>query len=222
MSTPAPIHRALPVRPIAPVMAPRIAVPATLTPNVEVPSAVYGVASTVPYVGFVADTMITCKVNGTEQAVAVQNLKPGTLVKTTSGMFRPVEKIGSRSLTNPATSNRLANRLYTLSKADYPALSEDLIMTGNRSVLVPTTTDAQKRQMIAVHGCICVTDKLFSLPCAADANATPFTVAGEVIVYNFSIVSSRKTTNYGVYANGLLVDCSSSVQLMNKVYTLLQ
>jgi len=195
--------------------------PAIVTPNVVIPSLPHGATPVVPYLGFVADTMITCKVNGTETTVAVQNLKPGMLVKTASGMFRPVEKIGTRSLSNPGTSDRLANRLYTLQKAHYPALTQDLTITGNRSVLISSATDAQKRQMIAVHGRIMVADKKFILPSAADANATPHTTAGDVTLYDFSLVSAMKTLNYGVYANGLLVDCSSSVRMMNKAYTLL-
>ena len=166
--------------------------------------------------------MITCKVDGMEQDVAVQNVRPGMMVKTATGIFRPVDKVGSRSLTNQGSSNRLANRLYTLSKANYPSLTADLIMTGNRSVMIPTTTDDQKRQMIAVHGRICVTGKLFCLPCAADANAVPFTVEGAVTVYDFSLIHPARTINYCIYANGLQVDSSSMVCMMNKAYTLIQ
>jgi hypothetical protein len=192
-----------------------------VTPNVVIPSVAHGATAAVPYLGFVEGTMIACKVNGTEQTVAVQNLKPGMLVKTASGMFRPVDKVGTRSLNNPGTSERLANRLYTLAKAHYPSLTEDLTITGNRSTLIHSATDAQKRQMIAVHGRIMVADKRFTLPCAADANAVPFIVEGAITIYDFSLVTAMKTMNYGVYANGLLVDCSSSVRMMNKAYTLL-
>jgi len=174
-----------------------------------------------PFVGFTEGTLITCKVNNKEETVAVQNLKPGMMVKTGDGLFRPVDKIGSRSLTNPTGSARVAERLYTLKKTDHPSLTADLTVTGNRSVLAHTVTDADRRQMIAVHGRITVADKKFCVPCVADAKAQPAAVTGAVTIYNFSLVCPGRVTSYGVYANGLLVDSANIAQMMNPAYTLL-
>ena len=174
-----------------------------------------------PHIGFVADTMITCKVGSTEQAVAVQNLKPGMLVKT-AGAFRAVDKIGSRVLAQPTTTDRLAERLYLLSKANYPSLMADLTMTGTRAILASSATDADRHQMIAVMGRICVTDKMFCIPCAADVNATISPLEGEVTIYNFSLVTPHHMMSHGVYANGLLVDHSPTFHMANAVYTQLK
>jgi len=193
----------------------------SVTPTIVVPTVPHGTAAVLPFFGFIEGTLITCKVNNTEQGVPVQNLKKGMLVKTSTGSFRPVDKVGTRELTNPSSTDRLANRLYTLSKASYPSLTEDLTITGNRSTLIPTASDVEKRQMIVAHGRICVTDKKFCLPSAADAHATPFTVEGAITVYNFSLDHPIATMNYGVYANGLVVDCSSKAHMMNKAYTIL-
>lgn len=189
-----------------------------VTASVVVPVVPYGVTPSFPHIGFVADTMITCKVDNTEQAVAVQNLKPGMLVKTADA-FRAVDKIGSRVLSNPSTADRLANRLYLLSKANYPSLTADLTMTGNRAILTHSATDADRHQMIEVMGRICVADKKFCIPCAADANATISPLQGDVTIYNFSLVNPCRTMVNGVYANGLLVDHSSMFHMANAVYT---
>ena len=178
--------------------------------------------STPPYYGFVEDTKITCKVDGKEKEVAIQDLRAGTLVKTSTGDFRPVEKIGTRTLNNPGHSDRIPNRLYTLSKSAYPSLTEDLITTGVQALLVSDATDAERRQMVAIRGRITVTDKKFCYPCAADEKAVPFTTAGSVTVFSFSIAHPIRMMTYGVYANGLLVEPMPSGTMANPMISLLQ
>jgi hypothetical protein len=175
-----------------------------------------------PFVGFVEDTMISCKVNNQEEAVAIKDLKPGMLVKTGNGSFRPVEKIGYRVFTTPSTSERVAERLYTLKKSNYADLTADLTMTGNRSLLSKNATDVERREMVSVHGRIIVADKHFCVPCLSASNVEPSSLTGDVNLYNFSLKHMDRVMTYGVYANGLLVDCSSTVQMMNPVYTLIQ
>ena len=179
-------------------------------------------ASVFPYVGFAAGTKITCKIDGTEQTVAVEDLKPGMLVKAHANGFRPVDKIGYRTFANPGSSERLAQHLYVLPKVRYPSLTSNLTITGTRSVLIPVADDAQKEQMIAVHGTVSVTDRRYGLPCAADANATLHPIKGNMVIYNFSLVGASPDVNYGVFANGLLVDNSSAFHMMKKAYTLIQ
>ena len=41
-----------------------------------------------------------------------------------------------------------------------------------------------------------------------DDRATPYPVVGKFKIYNFALESSNDNTNYGVYANGLLVESS--------------
>jgi hypothetical protein len=172
-----------------------------------------------PYVGFVAGTMITCKVNGKEETIAVEQLKPGMLVKVSTGDFRPVDKMGSRVLNNPSDIQRIANRLYVLPKANYPSLTADLTMAGNSAVLVADASDAARRQMVAVHGVIRVTDKRFCLPCAADAKAALSPLTGNVTIYNFSLNHPDKVRDYGIYANGLEVASSNLPHMLNPSYS---
>jgi len=158
----------------------------------------------IPTIGFAATTMITCKVDGTEQQVAVENLRPKMLVKTSLHGFQEIDRVGSAS----------ALEVSTLSKEKYSDLTADLTVTGSRSLLVDTLTDAQRAQIVA-DGKIRVVDKKFCLP----VSMTDATVSqSETTVYNFSLKHQDKLLSRGVYANGLLVDHSCILHMMMKGY----
>jgi hypothetical protein len=179
------------------------------------------VAAPFPIVGFTEGTMIMCKVNGVEQAIAVQDLRKGTLVKTSLNGFKAVDAVGSRSVTIPDSAAPSADRLYVLSKEKVPSLTQDLTISGRCSTLVDSTSDADKRQMIAVLGRICTVDKKFCLPVCAHADAVLSSTVGATTLYNFSLDSMNRDTVYGVLANGLLVSHSMSFHMNSSVYTLL-
>jgi hypothetical protein len=158
----------------------------------------------IPAVGFSVGTQITCKVDDTEQQVAVENLRPKMLVKTSLHGFKAIDRVGSAT----------ASEMYTLSKEKHPDLSADLIATGNRCLLVDTLTEEQRAQ-IAADGKIRVVEKKFCLP----ISMTDAVVAqGETTVYNFSLEHMDKLLSRGVYANGLLVDHSCILHMMMKGY----
>lgn len=160
---------------------------------------------TIPTVGFAAGTLITCKVDDTEQQVAVENLRPKMLVKTSLNGFKAIDRVGSATTTE----------MYTLSKETHSDLTADLTVTGDRCLLVDTLTDAQRDQIVA-DGKIRVVEKKFSLPVSmTDA----VVVQGETTVYNFSLEHADKLMSRGVYANGLLVDHSCILHMMMKGYT---
>ena len=161
----------------------------------------------IPAIGFAATTMITCQVDGTEQPIAVENVRPKMLVKTSLG-FKAIDRVGSATTTE----------VYTLSKETHSELSADLTVTGTRCVLVDSLTDAQRAQIVA-DGKIRVVEKKFCLPVSlTDA----VQVQGETTVYNFSLEHSDKLSSRGVYANGLLVDHSCILHMMMKGYTQLE
>lgn len=178
--------------------------------------------TTIPYVGFIAGTTITCKVNDNEQAVLVEELKPGMLVKTVSGAFYPVDKMGSRILTQPSHDQRIPNRLYVLSKSDYPSLTADLVMTGYGAILLSEGSDTDKRHMIEVYGIIRVADKRLCFPSIADSKASLSPTTGDVTIYNFSLKHKEKGREFGIYANGLEVASANLPHMSNPVYTVIQ
>lgn len=179
------------------------------------------VTSNLPIVGFVEGTMILCKVGDVEQYVAVQDLRKGSLVKTLKG-FRAVDIVGSRSVVIPESADRSADRLYTLSKDKFPALTQDVTVSGRRGILIDHATDADKRCTIATMGHLCMIDKKFCLPVCAHADADLSSIVGAVTLYNFSLEARDLREVHSVYANGLLMDSSSSSTTMCTQYTRLQ
>jgi len=149
-------------------------------------------------------------VDNAETYVPVENLKPGTLVKTSLNGFKPVALIGKAQKKNPGTNERIEDRLYKLSPSKYPALVKDLYLTGCHSVLEYPLTEAQKEAVTKHLGKLYVTDKKYRLTAFADERAEPWNSEGTYTVYHFALENEDEKMNYGVYANGgLLVETCS-------------
>lgn len=159
---------------------------------------------------FLEGSTILCKVDGAETYVPVEALRKGTLVKTSLNGFKAVALIGKAPKKNPGTDERIEDRLYRLSPANYPALKTDLFLTGCHSVLECPLTDAQKDAVTKHLGKLYVTDKKYRLTAFADERAEPWNSEGIYTVYHFALENEDERMNYGVYANGgLLVETCS-------------
>lgn len=142
--------------------------------------------------------------------VAVQNLKKGDLVKTLKDGFVPINAIGKRDIHHVASEERIKDQLYKCSKEQYPELLEDLVITGCHSILVDSfASEEQRNRVIEINGNTFVTDKKYRLPAAADHRASVYKVAGNHTIYHFALENDDYYMNYGVYANGLLVETCS-------------
>jgi hypothetical protein len=175
------------------------------------PFAVYYLYPSAPC--FLEGTTILCQVNGIEKYVPIENLKVGTLVKTSLNGFKPVVLVGSGSMHNPGDTKRTESRLYKCSRSKYPQLKEDLYITGGHSILEFPLTEKQKADTLKHFGNLYVTEKKYRLPACVDERAEPWTSAGTYTIWNFSLEHQDRNKNYGVYANGLLVESCSIVYL---------
>ena len=176
------------------------------SPNVDV-------QVSVPYPCFLEGTKILCFVNNQEVYCEIESLRKGDLVKTIYNGYMPINIIGTTSLYNPGNDYRVVNRLYKCSREKYPTLFEDLYITGCHSILVPSMTDDQWENTKAVNGTIFVTDNHFRLIACADENAEPFNNEGFVNIYHIALEHPDILMNYGIYANGLLVESCSERNL---------
>jgi hypothetical protein len=166
---------------------------------------------------FLEGTTILCQVDGNEKYVPVEQLKKGTLVKTSLNGYKAVVMVGKGTIQNPGNDERTENRLYKCSTAKYPQLKEDLYITGCHSILEFPITDKQKEDVIKHLGKLFVTDKKFRLIACADERAEPWNSEGEYTVWHFALEHPDVKMNYGVYANGgLLVETCSINFLKNK------
>ena len=142
--------------------------------------------------------------------VAVQDLKKGDLVKTLKDGFVPINAIGKRHIHHVASKKRIKDQLYQCSKEKYPELFEDLVITGCHSILVDSfDSEEQLNRAIEINGKIFITDEKYRVPAAADHRASVYKVAGEHTIYHFALENDDYYMNYGVYANGLLVETCS-------------
>jgi len=158
---------------------------------------------------FLEGSTILCLVNGVETYVPIEKIRPGTLVKTRLNDYKAVDMIGYSKIYNSGNEMRSANRLYRLSKEAYPELIEDLVLTGYHSVLVDTITDTHREQMIEIVNRIFVTDKKYRLLACVDERAKPYEVEGVFTIWHLALENDDYYMNYGIWANGLLVETTS-------------
>ena len=166
-----------------------------------------------PYPCFLEGTKILCFENNQEVYLPIESLRKGDLVKTIYNGYMPINIIGTTSIYNPGNDYRVVNRLYKCSREKYPALFEDLYITGCHSILVPSMTDDQWENTKAANGDVFVTDNHFRLVACADENAEPFNKEGFMNIYHIALEHPDILMNYGIYANGLLVESCSERNL---------
>lgn len=176
--------------------------------NTLSPSGLYYLYPTSPC--FLEGSKVLCLIDGVEKYIAVEELRKDTLVKTSRDGFKKVVGIGKGVISNPGGSDRIENRLYCCSRAAYPELSEDLIITGAHSILVDSITESQRIQTIRALGKIFVTDRKYRLTAQIDDRTIPWGDKKLYSIWHFSLENEDERKNYGVYANGgLLVETCS-------------
>jgi hypothetical protein len=145
-----------------------------------------------------------------EEYVFIQYIRPGTLVKTAMNGYVRVDMIGKTTIHSYANDDRIKNRLYKCTKEKYPEIvGESLILTGWHSILVDYLNDEQREKTIQEIKRICVTDKKYRLFAFLDPRAEPYQIEGELPIYHIALENNDYYMNYGVYANGLLVESCS-------------
>jgi hypothetical protein len=100
--------------------------------------------------------------------------------------------------------------LYSLSPQHYPSLFEPLVLTGAHSILVNEFADEEQREnTIKLLGKIYVTDDKYRVPACLDKRATVYEEKGNYTIYHVALDNDNYYKNYGIYANGLLVESCS-------------
>ena len=165
---------------------------------------------------FLEGTTILCEIDGVEKYVPVEQLKNGTLVKTSLNGYKPIVLIGNGPIENPGDNERTENRLYQCSTSKYPQLKEDLYITGHHAILETSITKKQKDDTIEHFGKLFITDKKYRLIACVDERAEPWNSKGSYTVWHFALENTDEYMNYGVYANGGLLVESCSIRFLKK------
>jgi len=142
-------------------------------------------------------TLIQCEGG----SIPVEELKVGTKVKTLKHGYRAVTLLGTSVIRNRADSERVRERLYM-----YP--KEHLILTGGHSVLLDEVSGTQLDRIKQSFGKIHFTEGKIRLMAMDDDEAEPYLKKGPFPIYNFVLEAPNDHTNYGVFANGKLVESS--------------
>lgn len=159
---------------------------------------------------FMEGTKILCLNSQMKQEyIPIENIRKGHLVKTLLNGFVPVCMIGKSSISNPGVNDRIKNRLYKCARDKYPELFEDLYLTGCHSILVDELSDSDREKTLNALGDIFVTDDKFRLMAYLDERSEPYTEPGTYTIWHLALENNDYLMNYGIYANGLLVESTS-------------
>jgi len=141
--------------------------------------------------------------------ISIENLRKGDLVQTINDGYKAINMIGFRDIKHPGIKDRIKDQLYKCSKEGYPEVFEDLIITGCHSILVDDFIENQREQTKEVLGRIFVTDKKYRLPACIDKRCSVYEKEGTYTIYHLALENDDYYMNYGIYANGLLVETCS-------------
>jgi len=140
----------------------------------------------------------------------IQNLHKGDLIQTHKHGYVPIYKIGFSEMKHECLEQRIKEQLYKCSPDNYPEIFEDLVLTGCHSILVDSfISDEQKEKSIELNGDLYITDDKYRLPVCLDEKATVYDVPGKYTIYHMALENDEYYMNYGIYANGLLVESTS-------------
>lgn len=148
--------------------------------------------------------------------VAIQDLKKGDFVKTLCNGFVPIYNVGYREIFNPCFEERIKDQLYVCSHKNYPELFEDLIITGAHAILVNDFQEGVRETTKKMLGDIFITDNKYRLPVCLDKRSTIHKIKGPHTIYHIALENDNYYMNYGIYANGLLVETCSKRYLLEE------
>jgi len=141
--------------------------------------------------------------------VPIQNLRKGDLIKTLKHDHVPVDMIGTSEFINPICEERIKDKLYVCSQTEYPEVFEDLIITGSHSILVDEFKNDEREKTTQILTKIFVTDNKYRLPACVDERSKPYEKEQKTNIYHIALENENYYGNYGIYANGLLVETCS-------------
>jgi hypothetical protein len=145
----------------------------------------------------------------TEEYIPIEKLRKGMKVKTALDGYIAIEVIGKSILHNSVKHKKNKDGLYKLSTISYPELFEDLYITGAHSILVDYLTEENRKDVIELLGHTFVTGNKYRLPICLDDKSEPYNEENQFIIWHLALENNDYYSNYGIYANGLLVETCS-------------
>lgn len=140
--------------------------------------------------------------------VSVENLRKGDLVQTVAHGPVPIDMIGKKDMVHDPSQSRNKDQLF---KCNHPEVFDELVLTGCHSILVPDFASPEQRAKTMEYNKqrVFITDNHYRLPAFLDDRATVYEHSGTYTIYHFALENDDYYMNYGIYANGLLVETCS-------------
>jgi len=182
----------------------------TVYPGQTLPSgSVYNVYISPPC--FLEGSKILCKIEDEEKYLPIELLEKGMFVKTSLDGYKKIDMIGHSRFYIPSNSGggRPPHTLYCCSREKYPSLFQTLYITGYHAILEDKITKDQEEKTIELLGKIYITDKKYRLLACIDDRAYPVEKEGLCTIWHLALENEDYYKNYGIYANGLLVESTS-------------
>jgi len=135
----------------------------------------------------------------------IETLKKGMMIKTEAHGKVAIDVIGQ---TVHSYSNDLENtdKLYVYKKENNNGMTKDLIITGGHSALVDKLKYKEVKDIVEMLGQIYITDSKLRLPACLDERASVYENYDKVNLYHIALENENSSLNYGIWANGLLVE----------------
>lgn len=175
------------------------------------------------YPCFKEGSFITCLKDGQEQDILIEKLASSqpVLVKTLCDGFLPIRAIGKSVIQNPYHSDRIKGRLYRLTHQNYPEIYTPLYLTGCHGILFDSLSEEERKKCKEIfEGKIFTTSGKYRLFTCLDERAEPWIKEGSYNIYHLALESDDPLLNYGIYANGLLVESCHIWSLLGRDSTM--
>ena len=154
----------------------------------------------------------------TEGYKQIETLKKGDLVNTFKDNYVAIDTIIEEEMYHDASRPRNKGQLFKLDYPEYPQLLKELYITGAHSILVGKLSDKQKEQILRDYGKVYATDLFDRLPAYLDERAKVHEESGTYTIYHLALENENMHSNYGIFANGLLVESLSKNDCVHRLY----
>jgi len=153
---------------------------------------------------FLENTQILIKQYGDEIYIPIQNLRKGDLVKTLNYGYIQIHSVGHAILYNDSLNKNVTQKLYC-KKTGF----DDLILTGGHSILVDSLNEDEIIKTNKYWDVPKMIDDKYLLLVCIDKNAELYEKNGLMNIYHVALECENIHRNFGIYANGILVESCS-------------
>ena len=148
----------------------------------------------------------------------IETLKKGDLVNTFKDNYVAIDTIVEEEMYHDASKPRNKSQLFKLDYPEYPQLLKELYITGAHSILVGKLSETQKEKILRDYGKVYATDLFDRLPAYIDERAKVHEESGTYTIYHLALENENMHSNYGIFANGLLVESLSKNDCIHRIY----